>query len=80
MKGVKLLKEKLSERQSGKMRKIRLLEEEKRSLTQNINAEAGRAFEERTKIYKRIEELKTKLLSAIKDIEHFDPLKVINIS
>ena len=77
LKRVKLLKEKLSERQSEKMRRIRLLEEEKRNLTQNINSEAGRAFEERTKIYNRIDELKKKLLSAIKDIEDFDQVEVI---
>ena len=60
------------ERQSEKMKKIRLQEEEKRNLTQRINSEAGRCFEERTKTYNRIEELKKKLLSAINDIEHFD--------
>ena len=69
------LKEKLSERQNEKMKKIRLLEEEKRSLTQSINTEAARCFDERTKTYNRIEELKKKLLSAIKDIEQFDSSK-----
>ena len=57
------------------MKKIRLLEEEKRSLTQSINTEAARCFDERTKTYNRIEELKKKLLSAIKDIEQFDSSK-----
>ena len=66
---VKLLKEKLSERQGEKMKKIRALEEEKRNLRQRINTEAGRCFEERTKTYDRIEQLKKKLILAIKDIE-----------
>ena len=68
---VKLLKEKLSERQSEKMKKIRALEEEKRNLRQRINSEAGRCFEERTTTYNRIEQLKKKLILAIKDIEQF---------
>ena len=68
---VKLLKEKLSERQSEKMKKIRALEEEKRNLRQKINTEAGRCFEERTLTYNRIEQLKKKLILAIKDIEQF---------
>lgn len=68
---VKLLKEKLSERQSEKMKKIRALEEEKRSLRQRINTEAGRCFEERTNTYNRIEQLKKKLILAIRDIEQF---------
>ena len=68
---MKLLKEKLSERQSEKMKKIRALEEEKRSLRQRINTEAGRCFEERTNTYNRIEQLKKKLILAIRDIEQF---------
>jgi len=75
LKRVRQLKDKLSERQSEKMKKIRKQEEEKRNLTQKINTEAVRCFDERTKTYNRIDELKKKLLSAIKDIEHFDSRK-----
>ena len=74
LKKVHLLKEKLLERRNEKYCKLKKLEDEKRGLTQIINTETLRCFEERNKTFHRIEKLQKQLESTSMEIENFDQI------
>ena len=74
LKKVHLLKEKLSERRNEKCSKLKKLEDEKRGLTQIINTEAVRCFEERKKTLHRIDKLQNQLDTFSTEIDNFDKI------
>merc|ERR1712098_162489 len=72
LKKARLLRDNLCERRSEKYEKLKTLEEDKRLLSQNINSEAVRSFEERANNSKKKVELTRKLNDVNDEIEKFD--------
>jgi len=72
LKKARLLRDNLRERRSEKYDKLKSLEEDKRLLSQNINSEAVRSFEERTNNSNKKAELTRKLNDVNDEIEKFD--------